>query len=235
MKDTAEQWEKAAEVFFEAQEQSEFADVNKAVVRKRFSHLNGEKVLDLGCGYGYYAGYFDRIGGCVTGVDGAEKMIRIAKEKYPGIDFSVADLSDPLSFDDGTFDIVFCNQVLMDIEDIGPALREVRRVLKDHGIFYFSIVHPAFYNGDWLADDNGYNYAKYMSRYITPYTRQNHFWGETTHFHRPLSYYLNAAADAGLVLVHTDEPKTYDGVTKNDELPLFFFAEYRKASIKISE
>lgn len=232
MKETLKQWEKAAEMFSAGQEQSEFADVNKAVVRKRFSHLNGEKVLDLGCGYGYYTAYFDRIGACATGVDGAEAMIRIAKEKYPDSEFSAADLSEPLPFDDGAFDIVFCNQVLMDIEDTDLVLHEVSRVLKEGGVFYFSIVHPAFYCGDWLKDDNGYNYAKYMSRYITPYIRQNHFWGETAHFHRPLSYYLNAAADAGFMLVHTEEPKSYDDVTKNAELPLFFFAEYRKTMRK---
>ena len=55
--------------------------------------------------------------------------------------------------------------------------------------------------------------------------------GKTTHFHRPLSYYLNVACDVGLILVHVEEPITYDGKSKNKDLPLFFFAEYKKMDI----
>ncbi len=55
----------------------------------------------------------------------------------------------------------------------------------------------------------------------------NEFWG-TTHFHRPLSFYLNAAAKHGFTLKEICEPVFYDGVTKNNELPLFFFAEFIK-------
>ena len=79
-----EQWNKAAGAFSEEQEKSEFSDMNKAAVKERFTSLSGEKVLDLGCGYGYYTDYFRSIGGEVTGVDGAPAMIDIAKEKYPG-------------------------------------------------------------------------------------------------------------------------------------------------------
>ena len=50
-------------------------------------------------------------------------------------------------------------------------------------------------------------------------------------FGRPewdVSFYLNTAADAGFSLTHTEEPRTYDGITKNDDLPLFFFADFHK-------
>ena len=228
MNEWLDQWEAAAERFAACQEQSEFAEVNKAVVKRRFPAFHGERVLDLGCGYGYYTRYFDSVGARTMGVDGAEAMIRIARERYPDGDFSVAGLSGPLPFDGASFDLVFCNQVLMDIEDIGPVLRECRRVLKDGGLFYYSIVHPAFFSGSWLTDGRGCRYAKAVSRYLTPYVCQNHFWGETAHFHRPLSAYLNAAADAGFALLRTEEPRSYDGVHKSADLPLFFFSDYEK-------
>lgn len=228
MKEIIRQWEDAAERFTADQERSAFADVNKAAVKRRFQRLRGERVLDLGCGYGYYTHYFDEIGGRAVGVDGAEGMIRIAKERYPRSAFAVADATAPLPFQDASFDLVFCNQVLMDIEKIEDVFSECRRVLKDGGILYYAIVHPAFYSGLWLTDENGYHYAKAVSRYLAPYVSQNHFWGETAHFHRPLSVYLNAAADAGLALVRAEEPVCYDGALKNADLPLFFFAEYVK-------
>lgn len=231
MNEIINQWEKAAEQFAIDQERSEYADINKAVVKRRFQKFDGERVLDLGCGYGFYTDYFDGIGAHTVGIDGAETMIRIAREKYPNSDFSVVDLADPLPFEDGSFDLVFCNQVLMDVEKIEDVFRESYRVLKDGGILYFSIVHPAFYNGSWLADENGYKYAKAVTRYLAPYVSENHFWGETTHFHRPLSAYLNAAANAGFHLVHAEEPRSYDGMAKNADLPLFFFAEYEKRQL----
>ena len=96
---------------------------------------------------------------------------------------------------------------------------------------YYAIVHPAFYDGHWLVDANGYRYAKAMDKYIKTYQFKNEFWGETEHFHRPLSDYLNVAAKNGFVLKQTCEPISYDGITKNSDLPLFFFAEYIKANV----
>lgn len=226
MKDTISQWNSAALQYTEDQERSEFAESNKRVVKDRFKHFSGEKVLDLGCGYGFYTDYFRSIGAEVIGVDGSEKMIEIARDRYPDVEFSVMDITMPLPFGNDRFDVVFSNQVLMDIENIDCVFSECKRVLKTGGILYYSIVHPAFYDTHWLKDANGFKYAKAMNKYIMPYRFTNDFWGETEHFHRPLSYYLNVAAKNGFVLKQTREPISYDGITKNSDLPLFFFAEY---------
>ena len=228
MNNTLLQWENAVEQSADNQERSEFADQNKAIVKARFPRLNGEKVLDLGCGYGYYTDYFNRVGGNVVGIDGAETMIALAKSRYPDCDFSVADIEKSFPFENESFDIIFCNQVLMDIENIEHVFFESCRVLKPEGIFYYSIVHPAFYQGDWQENESGYQYAKRIASYLTRNVSENRFWGPTVHFHRPLSDYLNAAAEAGMVLKRTEEPRSYDGKMKNDDIPLFFFAEYKK-------
>lgn len=82
----------------------------------RFTHFSGEKILDMGCGYGFYTDYFRSIGADVMGIDGSEQMIRIAQKRYPLTSFSIMDITTPLSFQNDQFDIVFSNQVLMDIE-----------------------------------------------------------------------------------------------------------------------
>lgn len=228
MRDIVQKWENAAAVYTESQENSEYAESNKSVVKTRFERLSGECVLDLGCGYGYYTDYFDRIGANAVGVDGSEKMIEIARERYPRSSFSVADIEKPLPFENESFDIVFSNQVLMDIENIDFVFSECKRVLKKDGIFYFSIVHPCFYDSRWITDNNGLKSAKVIERYISCYQMANEFWGETAHFHRPLSFYLNTAAKYGFVLKQAREPVSYDGIFKNKDLPLFFFAEYIK-------
>ena len=211
------------------QEHSEFVESNKRVVQDRFKHFYGEKILDLGCGYGFFTDYFRSIGADAIGVDGSEKMIELARERYPITEFSVMDITMPFTFENNQFDVVFSNQVLMDIEDIDFVFSECKRILKTGGILYYSIVHPAFYDCHWQKDESGYRYAKVMDKYIKPYQCTQEFWGETEHFHRPLSYYLNVAAKNGFVLEETCEPVSYDGINKNSDLPLFFSAEYLKA------
>lgn len=230
MKNTIQKWETAAKVYAESQEASELAESNKTVVKERFDIMNGENVLDLGCGYGYYSSYFDSIGANVIGIDGSEKMIEIAGKRYPNLKFSVADIEKSLPFENESFDIVFSNQVLMDIENIDFVFSECRRVLKKDGIFYFSIVHPCFYDCHWVKDDSGYRYAKIIAKYISCYRITNEFWGETYHFHRPISFYFNTAAKYGFILKQALEPVSYDGIFKNKDLPLFFMAEYIKGN-----
>ena len=228
MDNSKDLWNNAAQSYAQSQEESEFANVNKKIVVNRFKKLNGEKLLDLGCGYGFYTDYFKNIGADAIGIDGSGNMIDIAKENYKGCDFEVVDITETLPFHDSCFDIVFCNQVLMDIEDIEPLFSEINRVMKKGGIFYYSIVHPAFYDSKWIQNENGFNESKTMKSYIQPYCLTNHFWGKTKHFHRPLSYYLNLAIKHSFKLKDIEEPQSYDGIIKNKDLPLFLFAEYIK-------
>lgn len=42
-------------------------------------------------------------------------------------------------------------------------------------IFYYSIVHPAFYDSEWIEDETHFKYAKIISNYIKPYQFKNTF------------------------------------------------------------
>lgn len=101
------QWDDAAQQYFSSQEDSELVQVNKSVVHCRFNKLTNKKVLDIGCGYGYYTNYFRAIGGCVVGCDGSEKMLSIAREQYPLCIFEYADIEKPLVYSEQEFDIAF--------------------------------------------------------------------------------------------------------------------------------
>ncbi len=228
MNETIEQWNSAAEMYAATQEESEFVHVNKKVVIERFSELNGKKVLDLGCGYGWYTDYFASVGADAIGCDGSTKMLELAKERYPACSFDCCDIEKPLPYEDHSFDLVFCNQVLMDIENFGGLLTEAFRILRPGGTFYMGIVHPAFYDCHWAKDETGFRYAKLISKYLSEYRFDNEFWGKTAHYHRTISTYLNAAIQNGFRLIHLEEPLSYDGVTKSNEFPLFLFAEFER-------
>jgi SAM-dependent methyltransferase len=103
------------------------------------------KVLEIGCGSGRYALQVASATGCrVLGVDinkpGVENANRLAVEQNLAelAQFEQCDASQPLRFDDATFDAVFSNDVLCHIPGRGKLLSELFRVLKPGGRLLFS-------------------------------------------------------------------------------------------------
>ncbi len=227
-KEHINEWNSAAMEYANSQQSSPFAKQNMEVVAERFHSLQDKKVLDLGCGFGNYTEYFSSIGADTIGCDGSVQMIKIAKEKYPKCSFSIVDIEKGFPFNENSFDMVFCNQVLMDIEEIDKTIAETARVLKKGGIFYCSIVHPAFYDAVWDGDSNFLD-RKIISKYLSVYSFKNNFWGATTHFHRPISFYINKTAEHGFLLKELIEPSSYDNIMKSAQFPLFLFMEFLKA------
>ena len=99
----------------------------------------GDKILDLGCGNGRL---FEIVNGAeYIGVDISEKMIQVAKKRYPQAQFLV---TSPLSlpFSENTFDKVFCLSVLHHIPSSQlrvQFLREIKRVLKPQGPLFITV------------------------------------------------------------------------------------------------
>ena len=100
-------------------------------------------ILDAGCGSGpLFAALRDR-GAIVTGFDKSAGMVELARRRLgDDADLQVADLGGPLPFPDGRFDGVIASLVLHYLEDWGPALAELRRVLKPGGRVLVSVEHP---------------------------------------------------------------------------------------------
>lgn len=155
-------------------------------------------------------------------------MLEIARSIYPKLYFDQVDLLKKLPYRDEQFNLIFCNQVLMDIESLQPLIDEIMRICKKEGIFYISIVYPAFYDASWQFDEHNFKYAKIMDKYLSEYNFDQDLWGETRHYHRTISTYLNTIIAAGFQLVDLQEPSSYDGIEKTLEFPLFLFAEFKK-------
>lgn len=88
------------------------------------------RVLDVGCGSGYYSDVFATLlpgGTRYTGVDYSDAMIARARASYPPAAFEVADATS-LPYADGAFDVVFNGVSLMHIIDYQAAIREAARV-----------------------------------------------------------------------------------------------------------
>lgn len=74
-------------------------------------------VLDVGCGAGLLCRYLDQGRVRYSGLDLSETAITQARERFPGADFSVADLAVYEPPSNRTFDIVVFNEVLPHVED----------------------------------------------------------------------------------------------------------------------
>jgi SAM-dependent methyltransferase len=84
-------------------------------------------------------------GAVVTGIDKSARMLELARRRLGDdstADLQVAELGSPLPFPDDTFDDVIASLVLHHLEDWGPALTELRRVLKPAGRLIVSVNHP---------------------------------------------------------------------------------------------
>jgi arsenite methyltransferase len=98
----------------------------------------GDRVLDAGCGPGFYvAELLDQVGpsGFVAGVDGSPSMLAVAAHRVegrPNVELHESDVT-ALPAPDAAFDRVLSVQVLEYVEDVDRGLRELHRVLRPGG------------------------------------------------------------------------------------------------------
>lgn len=93
----------------------------------------GTRHLDVGCGAGMAAALSAARGAVVSGIDAAEALLEIARERTPAGDFRQGDI-EALPFDDGSFDLVTGFNAFQYAGDAAQALREAGRVAKPGGM-----------------------------------------------------------------------------------------------------
>ena len=106
----------------------------------------GTRYLDVGCGSGMAAAMAAARGADVSGVDAAEGMLSIARERVANGDFRRGDLED-LPFADDTFDVVTGINAFQYAGNPVAALSEAGRVAKRDG----RVVVAAFGNPDGMG------------------------------------------------------------------------------------
>lgn len=92
----------------------------------------GMRLLDAGCGAGLFCALAAEAGASVSGLDAAEALLAIARERVPEGDFRAGDL-EQLPWEDGSFDLVTIFNALQFAADPAAALREAGRVVHQEG------------------------------------------------------------------------------------------------------
>src|SRR4051794_13091094 len=110
----------------------------RALVRAALGAQQGERVLDVGCGPGFYClELLDEVGsdGAVVGLDSSPQMLALAARRCEGranVEFQEAEAT-ALPVADASFDAALCVQVLEYVPDVAAALAELHRALRPGG------------------------------------------------------------------------------------------------------
>ncbi len=170
------------------------------------------RALDVGCGEGRFCRLLTGAGIAATGLDPTPAMIEEARKREPGGQYVVG-AAEALPFDIARFDLVVSYLSLIDIDDCEAAIAEMSRVLAPGGRLIVAHIAAmctantahAFIEADgrslWPVED-----------YMTPRAEWVEWDGiRVRNWHRPLGQYMRAFLDAGLTMVHFDEPEPTGG------------------------
>ncbi len=190
----------------------------------------GRLTLDLGCGEGRLSRDLGALGQRMVGLDASPAMLEAAKAADDEIPVCRADAA-RIPFRDAAFDLVVAFMSLQDVDDAGSAIHEAARVLEPGGHLCLAIVHPMNSVGRFESDEPNSAF-RIEESYLDP------SFGEDTvvrdglevvfaSAHRPLQYYVEAIASAGLLIDRLAEPPVPDDAIEHDRsrrwqrVPLF--------------
>ncbi|MBS4198563.1 methyltransferase domain-containing protein [Bacillus sp. FJAT-49732] len=251
-------WNENAE-FWDDYMGDESNQFHREIIRPHTENLldvkTGQRILDIACGNGNFSRRLVDLGANVVAVDYSSKMIERAKlrsvSKINQLQYKVCDVTNEeslLELGIQTFDSAVANMALIDIADIQPLMRALKILLKENGIFVFSVTHPCFQSPNMRnvheIEDNNSNVQSKTSiqifNYLTPqpYKAIGIKGQPTSHymFHRSLSYYLNLAFQHHFVLDGIIEPSFRKELETNQfdwfEIPPVIILRLRKQRLE---
>lgn len=161
----------------------------------------GMSVLEIGCSSGFYSEVMDiadlqlNYAGC----DYSPAFIKLAREKYPDLAFTVGDAT-ALNYPDQSFDIVISGCCLLHIPEYKVAVAETSRVASRYAIFHRTPVV-------WGEPDRWYRKQAYGVETVE------------IHFNEPAFLDLLKAHDLELLATHTlHEERTQTALDKGNAI-----------------
>jgi SAM-dependent methyltransferase len=129
-------------------------------MRALLPDLGDKRILDLGCGFGWFARWAMIQGAAsAVGVDLSENMLSRARVETadPAVRYIRADL-ESLDLAGEVFDLAYSSLALHYVEDFDRLIGAVARALASPGHFVFSVEHPIYtasMRPEWLETGDG--------------------------------------------------------------------------------
>jgi len=176
--------------------------------------LSVKRVLDLGCGFGWFCRWAHAQGAVrVVGVDVSQRMLERARAESStaAIEYVQADLQ-LYDYPEAQFDVVYSSLALHYLENLAATLQGVQRALSPGGRFVFSVEHPLFtapaqpgFIDHPAAGDRSHRTWP-VDGYLDEGPRTTHWLAPgVIKQHRTLASYLRLLRAAGLTLEQLEE------------------------------
>jgi ubiquinone/menaquinone biosynthesis C-methylase UbiE len=180
------------------------------VLRAMLPDLKGLRVLDLGCGFGWFCRWVRKQGAAaVLGIDVSEKMLARAAEATPdpAIAYTRADM-ERLELPPASFDVVYSSLALHYVEKLDRLISIVYRSLASGGSLVFSVEHPIFTAPsapNWSTNSAGRKIWQ-LDNYLEEGPRKTDWLTKgVIKQHRTLATYINMLVRIGFALSHLEE------------------------------
>jgi ubiquinone/menaquinone biosynthesis C-methylase UbiE len=169
----------------------------------------GEEILDVGGGQGVLAPYLAEAGASVTVVDASARLIAAARRRHGRVRharFMVGDarrLPAVAGLGQGAFDAATLLLSIQDMDPLEDVMRGVDWALRPESRVVLLMTHPAFRqprHSGWGFDESRKLTYRRIDGYLSEMAVPMKSLGggrPTRSFHRPISAYVNALAEAG--------------------------------------
>ncbi len=179
-------------------------------LRAMLPELRGLRVLDLGCGFGWFCRWARHNGAAnVVGIDLSEKMLQRARATThdAAIAYTQADL-EHLELAAGSFDLVYSSLAFHYVENLNALMSQIHRALVSGGSLVFSVEHPIYTApGDpkWSAHAAGHRTWP-VDRYLDEGPRSTDWLAKgVIKQHRTIATYINMLLAQGFSIAHLEE------------------------------
>jgi len=200
--------------------------VVKPNVLKFLGPVHGKKVLELGCGNGYWLRLLTDKGADCFGVDRAETQLAVARQKNSKknpITYTSGDISTTSPYADQSFDIVLLLYVLLEVDrltKVKKIFKEATRLLKPGGVLIVADMNPyapaiAKYKQDsHIIVADTFEYADSGATFEVVSRRIDGKETRYTDHHWTLEDILQSICDAGLKITAYKECRPTEAVAK---------------------
>lgn len=202
--------------------------------------LHGLRVVDLGCGFGWFCRWAREQGArSVLGLDVSESMLAQAKANTAdaGITYARSDL-EVLDLPAASIDLAFSSLALHYVEGLDRLLATVHQALVPAGQLVFSIEHPIYMaptNPGWLVDASGRKTWPLDSYSVEGPRKTEWLIKGVIKQHRTIGTTLNLLIQLGFTIRHVEEwAPTDDQIEVRPELaeererPMFLLVAARR-------
>lgn len=170
--------------------------------------VRGLRVLDAACGPGLYAQALVEKGAEVVGCDISPRMVVLAKQQLPDVEFLQQDLNERLAWAaEASFDAALLALAIEHVDNRIGLLQELGRVLRPNGALVLSLQHPL---GSWLRHGGSY----FTPKVIDEIWRDS--W-RVRYWIQPLQQWCDEVRQAGFLIERLVEPRPSPAAKLDEE------------------